>query len=204
MNSWRNSHAKGQFYRKSNLHVQPHPLSYLGISCCSFRSFFWSPSQLSKHSCLLPSGNALILLSPINHPCCSTGQALENMIQVPTKSLNPLKWSCAHWATILQVQPVAHHSFPPLCWASPSPAAPRTGYSSFHFGIIQHTRCFLPVFGFKWLEGNAERRNWSKGTGHPPPAVHVLLVTIQCLTEEGLANSVFAKLPSRQDFNLQQ
>lgn len=154
----------------------------------------------------IPASHPAAMLSFCSHlsPLLQHGQALENMIQVPTKSLNALKWPRARWATTLQVQPMAHHSFPPLCWAATSPAAPRTGYSSFHFGIIQHTGCFLLVFGFKWLGGNAERRNWSKGTSHPPPAVHVLLVTIQHLTEEGLANSVFAKLPPRQDFNLQQ
>lgn len=70
--------------KKSNFHVELHPLGYLGISCSSSRSFF-NPSQ--------------------HQPCCSISQALKTAssyeeFQLPALSLCSLHYhsACPTWA----------------------------------------------------------------------------------------------------------
>lgn len=77
---------------KSNLRVQPHPLGYLGISCCSFRSFFLSPSQCFKT--LLPlaqrqGSHSGLILSPLLQHWPSTQKYNTSSYEVSI-SLNEL------------------------------------------------------------------------------------------------------------------
>lgn len=147
---------KSQFYRKKATYMFSRILSGIWNLLLFFQILLLE--SISAFQTFLPLAQRQCSHSGLtSHPCCSTGQTLQNTIQVPMKSFNLLKQARAQVQHI-PPEPTAHHSFPLLCWAPTHPCGfPRTWYSSFLFNITPRRGSPL-LFGFKWLGDNAERR----------------------------------------------
>lgn len=143
-----------------------------GISCCSFRSFFWSPSQHFKHSCLWPNVSALILVS---HLTLAAALAKHSKIRYKflwrvSTSLNKLVLKSSTF--LLSPQLITHSH----CSAGPPPApvgspGPGTAHSS---STLPHAQG--PLFSLVLNGWGAMQRGGSEAKApatHPPPTILV-------------------------------